>query len=54
MSEEQQLAEELEAILGRVSQIGKRLDHLLQEEREDKRVCWRTRLMVLLGITRSI
>lgn len=52
--EEQELATELEEILGRVSEIKGHIDQILQKEREDKRVAWRTRIAVLLGVTTSL
>lgn len=54
MNEEQALAEELEAILGRVSSIRERLDQLLEEKEEDKRVTWSTRFAVMFGIIKTL
>ena len=54
MSEEQQLAMELEGILGRVTQIRESLDTILDKEREDRKIAWKTRWMILFGLTTSI
>ena len=54
MSEEQQLAEELEGILGRVTQIRESLDNILNNERKEKKIAWRTRWMILFGMTTQI
>jgi hypothetical protein len=54
MSEEQQLAQELESILGRVSEISSHLDQIIHKEREDRKIAWRTRLSILFGITTQI
>lgn len=54
MSEEEALAQELESILGRVTQIRESLDNILNKEREVKKIAWRTRLAILLGTTTQI
>lgn len=54
MSEEERLAEELEGILGRVTQIRQSLDNILDKEREERSVKWSTRWMILFGMTNTL